>query len=773
MRQLLFFLLLSSCRLFAQQDLGHKMRWYNEQQNQSKLFVHFDRNVYSNYETAWFTGYILEKQDFKLHRVLALSLVRDADSTVVLEDKFLIQDGLSFGNIEMPAKLIEGDYHLVAFTDVTKNGKPVAVFSQRVTIKSMDQPALKAAVKISDTAKSNNQYSKILTTVYTGDGKFLPKPATIYYRYANELLSVKTDPRGQAIINVPYQTKTTNLALKILANTDSLFLNLQIPTPEKIVANVKFYPEGGQLVKGVRSRVGWEVKDFNSMPMAVSAILLKNGLPIDTIETGTEGLGSFYVDGASHLSVRIVNNTIKDILYPLPEPSSKGIVLALQNSLADRFLNASLVSRGIKKINIRIHDFSKTYFNLDVQMKDEKFDVRIPLATLPRGLAAITVLDTLGRPLSERIFFAHYLLAEKLSIKLDSSSYNKRQKVTVTLDLEKGGSNAIVSIACVQASRLSSNNTTDIENFIYLNSEINNLVGGLPLADPNLLEKMLLVRGWRNYSWNGISNQDSIPRAKLDSLRFKLIATKNKIAPGRPVSYALYGGINALSFKVGETGFMEIGMDDLIAKPTKSIHLLNTDLRKDKYETVVLDPFSSIGKWLGVEAIRSKPRLGRQLSDNLDLIIPKNRLLLKEVIIKNQKDNYQSITGKATDWVCDQGVLNCPNHPTGKRPVWGKEYYYLGKRIIYHGGSNEPENPNMIRIGAIHLEKEFYKSDYQNITEDVLESTLYWNYKLPINNGKQETFSFYTGDIIGKFKIVVQGITNSGVVSVTEEFLVK
>ena len=80
--------------------------------------------------------------------------------------------------------------------------------------------------------------------------------------------------------------------------------------------------------------------------------------------------------------------------------------------------------------------------------------IKIPLTALPKGLATITITDSLGRPLAERIFFAHYNNTEKLSIELGKTVYEQREKVNLKLKLKDFAEQSFVSIAVIQNNRL-------------------------------------------------------------------------------------------------------------------------------------------------------------------------------------------------------------------------------------------------------------------------------------------------------------------------------
>ena len=117
LKQILFFLFLCHLTIYSygQDVIAEKMRINGLANPSAKLFVHFDKNVYSSNEMVWFTAYLLAEQAERidLHTVLAVSLVRDADSTIVVQEKFVMGQGLAFGNMVIPNKLENGEYHFM------------------------------------------------------------------------------------------------------------------------------------------------------------------------------------------------------------------------------------------------------------------------------------------------------------------------------------------------------------------------------------------------------------------------------------------------------------------------------------------------------------------------------------------------------------------------------------------------------------------------------------------------------------------------------------
>lgn len=81
--------------VFAQDPLTERFLFYSKSTNTTNLFVHFDKNVYSSNETVWFTGYLITTSNISRHKLMSVSLIKNDDQKVVLEDRFLMQNGLS------------------------------------------------------------------------------------------------------------------------------------------------------------------------------------------------------------------------------------------------------------------------------------------------------------------------------------------------------------------------------------------------------------------------------------------------------------------------------------------------------------------------------------------------------------------------------------------------------------------------------------------------------------------------------------------------------
>jgi len=160
---------------------------------------------------------------------------------------------------------------------------------------------------------------------------------------------------------------------------------------------------------------------------------------------------------------------------------------------------------------------------------------------------------------------------------------------------------------------------------------------------------------------------------------------------------------------------------------------------------------------------------------------------LDEVIVTATKDNSLFGTkpgriraNECGDYVCIYHILNCANHQYGTAPLKGEQYMIRSgealTKIIYTGCTDTGgENPLAVMLKGIKPLKEFYVSDSVDMkaSEPLLRSTLFWKHFVALKGTDPVRLSFFTGDITGRFVIIVQGLSDEDVVAGETSFSVK
>ncbi len=767
-------------------SLDDKLKAYGIKSHTPVLFVHFDKNVYTGNENVWLTGYLFGA-DYSRYNLLSLVLVKDDDRAVILENKFLVKNGLSFGKTTIPDSLAPGNYSFIATTNRLKKGLPEVVFTQPVTIKSTEAPTYSASLNPIDTGANKTMQKVMLLVNFTGTAK---PPASVpgsYYvgNAANPVLrGYFSTKAGQYIFEVPSRLLSQGnnaLHVPISYKGQNVELSIDLPTKEGY-APVTFYPEGGNMVNGIPGVVGFEVRNSKAVPMGATAFLYEDTKVIDTLQSNSYGLGKFTLTpkAGSNYYVRLYNQNKADTAWQLPKAVTTGPALNISHAVVNDTLAVTIRDSRKEKLYLICHNYKQLFFVQPVDMTTGIKHIKFIIKDMPKGLAQLTLTDSTGRPFAERSVFAHFDRRVPVSIATDKSEYKTREKVNVKIRLDTPlPDSGFVSVACVQESRLSINKKNDIESYFYLKNDLGNLPAKDTYMDNtetnrDFLENILLIRGWSRYKWTDVlkagpqdtvvNYQDLAFKGRVtqasDKLNFNGPATET--VPDAPVTLTALRN-PAILIKTDKMGNFALSHTDLLTDSNKQAEFMAVASNPKKFRIHLSDPYSDVNELL---AWKLSPINNTQSQQNTaDLALPEkdHAINLKEVKIKGDHDDDGIFAalgrGQALEfgdtWLVT-GVKESGSIPEGFR----KDYVIIG-RATY-----------MLSLTGVNASREFYR-DSQIAGVPDYQSTLYWKHLTGVSSIKNAELSFNTGDITGNFRIVVQGITTGDVTYGEAAFTVK
>jgi len=108
---------------------------------QECLFIQFDKSFYVSGETIWFKVYLLNDESRAKSRVLHVDLVNPKNESIV-QQKLLINNRTSFGNITLPVDCNEGFYQFRAYTHYNLNFKSPFVYETSLPIYQPEEQGL-------------------------------------------------------------------------------------------------------------------------------------------------------------------------------------------------------------------------------------------------------------------------------------------------------------------------------------------------------------------------------------------------------------------------------------------------------------------------------------------------------------------------------------------------------------------------------------------------------------------------------------------------------
>jgi len=772
------------------------MALYSKINASGLLFVHTDKTLYTNNESIWFAGYLINAGLGKLddHTLLSVSLMRENDRRIVCEQQNVMKNGLSNGSLTIPDNVPPGSYVFNAYTNIVdQHGRPVALYSQPVTLKSITKRPFNATLLLIDTVVTNGLV-RASVVLDIKDEKRNNKPTVTYGIGSKTQKVTLTEKESKVSISVPASQLTgvePVLLTEVAYNYDTLYLSLKLPKIRPKGINIRFMPEGGNLADGLESLVALEAKTTEGLQVPLTGILYNNNEPIDTINTNSYGIGLFKlkpnVKNDYTFKVKANSYLSKDSVYKLPHANDNGVVMHFKEAVVNDTLLMMLYSKVAKKVQVVIHNYRETFSLLNTYAYPQGKNLRMVLTGMPKGVGTITILDEEGRPLAERLFFAHYNKKITANIASKKQAYGKRDSVAVTISLkdEEGYPvQGLLSVAAVQENRIESAKQQHIDNYVLLDQYL----GKLP-RDPLLrgidnkdyLEDMFLTRGWRRYTWQNLilsKVADTVKIGPMPQFTGKVLYYDHALKKPRKMLVLP----TASNITTNADGTFVLAQQQIEVPQDEKVFLWLDQSNVQGYTITTSNPFHNININVAENTVLAGNGIARPVVSSQEQEISGFAInsLLQEAHIKANKKDFTLFGANAIndcgDYVCETGFLNCPFDPPHSLPVKGKRYKRLngdGTRlpsVIYEGCTQ-----NGKQTSAVYTAREFYglNREGDELLEPQYLSTLFWRPGITTNEKGEASFSFFTGDINGRFKIVGQGVGADDAFYGESEFSVK
>jgi len=290
---------------------------------------------------------------------------------------------------------------------------------------------------------------------------------------------------------------------------------------EKVVTGsaikLNFFPEGGNLVAGVKSLVAFKMLDVNGNPVSASCdIMNSKNEKVASFKPTHDGMGSFeLLPNAGETYKAFVQTGIgTQLSFNLPTVKDEGIVLSVDNSGPSKvFVKATRGEKNKDKYN-NLLVMAQLNYQLAYMGKfnfEEGLDAAaINKKNLPAGIMQITVLTESGQPLAERlVFIANHSTGNSL-LQATQTSTGKRKKNSFSFDAsEFAGLQAAVAVT--NSNSESGKYAPTILSALLLSSDIKGNINepGYYFKDKEAttlqnLDLLMMVHGWRRFKLEDI-----------------------------------------------------------------------------------------------------------------------------------------------------------------------------------------------------------------------------------------------------------------------------
>lgn len=317
-----------------------------------------------------------------------------------------------------------------------------------------------------------------------------------------------------------------------MLNFDSSFLynkDLRIIKPQQLgnykqaarpaqVAAIQFFPEGGDCIAGVKTKIAFKAIYQTGIPAPVRGIIVNSkGVKVDTIYSQHDGMGFFYLEAQPGETYTAKWKDDKKNPYQttaLPAIKSDGAALEIKpgkDKMGFIIKRSENAAANYQQLHIVATMQQQVVYLATVKLDATSvIGGSIPIAQLPSGILQLTLFDANWAPVSERIVFVNnedYSFEPEVAFSALGLGKRGRNVLVVNLP-DTIESNLSVSVTDVG---LGIDSSDDIVSHMLLTGELKGKVyhpyyyfSNNSDSVAQHLDLVMLTNGWRRYNWNDI-----------------------------------------------------------------------------------------------------------------------------------------------------------------------------------------------------------------------------------------------------------------------------
>jgi hypothetical protein len=319
--------------------------------------------------------------------------------------------------------------------------------------------------------------------------------------------------------------------------------------------DVQFFPEGGQLVNGVRSRVAVKAVRVNGLGEDIKGTIEDNeGNTVADFATQHLGMGvfAFIPQSGKTYKAKISGTGETAFTIDLPKAQEIGYTLAISNSEKDSiYIKVAVNDQTFNQqknstFYIIAQSSGKVYYTTEGKLDGTVYAAKVEKSRFPTGIAQFTLFSQNGEPLAERIAYIEGNDTLKLNITSPAASYAARQNVKLSLQAKDNDNVPVAgsfSVAVINESRTAIDQDAEstIMNNLLLTSDLKGFI-----EKPNYyfthvneeskanLDLLMLTQGYRRFEWKQVLDNKDPALAYQPESSLQLAGTL-KTTSGKPV----------------------------------------------------------------------------------------------------------------------------------------------------------------------------------------------------------------------------------------------
>lgn len=272
------------------------------------------------------------------------------------------------------------------------------------------------------------------------------------------------------------------------------------------------FPEGGNLISGLPSRVAFKATNGKGYPVEVKGTLYQDDTPVTLLESSHDGMGVFFFTPDTEKKYRI---ELEDgACYSLPEIYPQGMTLSLskQDKKNLEFFISQTEGSPAQEVCL-VGQVRGMICCVAKGVLKDRLKIKMPLSEFfYQGIAEFTLFNGDMQPVAERLVYVHPEKKLQINIEPDKKTYALREKATLKIKVTDGNGVPVktnLGLSVFDKAYINPADPVNILTHCYLSSQIRGKIHN-PLyyfdeknSDrKEALDLLLLTQGWRRYVWN-------------------------------------------------------------------------------------------------------------------------------------------------------------------------------------------------------------------------------------------------------------------------------
>jgi TonB-dependent SusC/RagA subfamily outer membrane receptor len=507
--------------------LEDKLSEYQRRVPEEKLYLQLDKPFYKPGDVIWLSGYLVNGADHKPSETSNIAYVEllDPKGNVSQKLELAASEGRLQGNFTLDESAPGGLYTVRAHTVWQQNFGEEAYFTKDVQVQRIVAPRLLLTLDFErdgygpDDKVTAKLKARSLTNEPIANTEFNFTASLQGNKFLKETATTNGDGQADITFELPAELSSAdgllNVQLTYKGRQESVSRSIPIIL-QKI--DLQFFPEGGDMVAGLNSKVAFKALNEWGKAVDVEGIILdERQNEVATFTSYHKGMSAFSLKPKKQGTyyAKITKPVALDSLYQLPSALPNGYGLSIEK-LETNELEFKVYNPLDKPVFLVGQVHGKLYYSEKLSSKAGYSNYTISTDQFPIGIARFTLFDHQELPRSERLVFLNKDRQLKVELETDKEQYNGREKVELkirTYDEHNIPVPASLSLSVVDDKIITyaDDKQDNILSHLLMSSELKGKI-----EEPNFyfdpeepkaeqaLDYVLMTHGWRRYAWEEV-----------------------------------------------------------------------------------------------------------------------------------------------------------------------------------------------------------------------------------------------------------------------------